>query len=418
MIYSSKTPKYFFLLLYYQKDYKNLHGKYDIIFHVIIYYILEKGVMQTMNLEKIFKNVLWIFTSSRFIENLPDAVILVNSAGLITRANKKARDCFNLTNNDINPAKIEDIIVNGQDTVKYSLRSQKPVLATAKNGEKEFYTELNASRYGSGLIIVLRDVTKLINETINDEKTTRFNGEKNAMLVKLEGDIKAPISSILGFSQGLLDGMGGELSEKQAKYVNIINSNSMDLYNFVDKLLEFSYAESSLYEAEYKNFDIVESIKNTVKSETQQFENKKIEVTFDYDSIDKRTIYIDSKAFNKAIKNILEVSIAMTENGKISLKLEYPDQEDAVSFGLAQNKGYMHLIIKDSGCGIDKSEMKYLCDPYAQLDNGKKHLARALKLGSACILIRRSGGYIDINSEPMQGTAFDIIIPVEKEEDE
>ena len=226
--------------------------------------------MQAMNLEKMFKNVLWTFTSSKTIENLPDSVVFVDAAGFVTRANKRACDCFKLTDDDINPEKLDNFIVDGLEAVRSSLKNQKPVLATARVGEKEFYVELNASRQWSGLCINLRDVTKLINQTENEEKTARFNGEKNALLFKLEGDIKAPITSILGFSQGLLDGLGGDLSEKQTNYIKIINSNSNDLYNFMDKFLEFSYAESSLYEADYKNFDIVEAIKNTVKNYTSK----------------------------------------------------------------------------------------------------------------------------------------------------
>mgnify|MGYP002622203188 CR=1 FL=1 len=374
--------------------------------------------MQIMNLEKMFKNVLWTFTSSKTIENLPDSIVFVDASGYVIRANKKACDCFKLTDDDVNPVKLDNFIIDGLEAVKSSLKNHKPVLATARIGEKEFYVELNASRQWSGLCIILRDVTKLINQVVTEEKIARFNGEKNAMLVKLEGDIKAPITSILGFSQGLLDGIGGELTEKQQKYVKIINSSSNDLYNFIDKFLEFSYAESSLYEADLKNFDIVETLKNIVKSYAKECEEKKLEITLDYDSIEKRTVYSDFKAFQRAFKNIIEVALSQTENGGISLKLNYPDQEDAISYGLAQNKNYMHLSIKDTGNGIDKNEMKYLCDPYAQLENGKRNLSRALKLGSACILIRRSGGYIDINSEVMQGTTYDIIIPVEKEENE
>lgn len=371
-----------------------------------------------MNLEKMFKNVLWTFTSSKTIENLPDSVVFIDSAGFVTRANKKACDSFRLTDDDFNPVKLDSFIVDGFEAVKASLKNQKPVLATANVGEKTFYVELNASRQWSGLCIVIRDVTRLINQTETEEKIARFNGEKNAMLVKLEGDIKAPITSIIGFSQGLIDGLGGELTPKQMKYIKIINSNSNDLYNFMDKLLEFSYAESSLYEPDYKNFDIVEILKDTVKSYIPRIEGKNLEITFDYDAIGKRTVYSDYKAFVHALKNIIEVSLDMTTNGGISFKLNYPDQQDAMSFGLAQSKNYMHLIIADTGSGIEKDEMKYLCDPYTQLDSGKKNLSRALKLGSACILLRRTGGYIDINSEVMKGTTFDIIIPVEKEENE
>jgi hypothetical protein len=61
--------------------------------------------------------------------------------------------------------------------------------------------------------------------------------------------------------------------------------------------------------------------------------------------------------------------------------------------------------------------MRYLCEPYAQLEKGKKNFMRALKLGSATILIKRSEGLFNVNSEVMKGTTFEIILPI-KEKDE
>ena len=58
--------------------------------------------------------------------------------------------------------------------------------------------------------------------------------------------------------------------------------------------------------------------------------------------------------------------------------------------------------------------MKYLCEPYAQLEKGKKNFLRALKLGSASILVKRANGLINITSEIMKGTKFEIILPIEK----
>ena len=62
--------------------------------------------------------------------------------------------------------------------------------------------------------------------------------------------------------------------------------------------------------------------------------------------------------------------------------------------------------------------MKYLCEPYAQLEKGKKNFLRALKLGTASILIKRANGLINIHSEVKVGTKFEIILPIEKEQDE
>lgn len=371
-----------------------------------------------MNLGKLLKNLWWVISASQTINDLPDSIIFIDSKGFVRRANKKAFECFGLTIEDNSPIMLKDFIVEGMDAVYSSLKAQKPVVATASIPGRDFCVELNASKNGSGFCIAIRDLTRLTNEIVTEEKIARFNGEKNAMLVKLDGDIKSPLTSITGFSQGLLDGLGGELTEKQAKYIKIINTNSQELYHFMDKFLEFTEAESSLYEPKYQNFDIVEVFKSIIKEYEPILAEKKLPIDFDYEAIEKRTVYTDLKALQKALRNILEIAISMTDAGYLIVKLKYPDEKTANRFGLNEaeiNKGYLEITVKDTGVGIPEEEMKALCDPYSQLEKGKKHFLRALQLGASSILVKRANGNIYVRSEVMKGTKYTIIIPIEKD---
>lgn len=387
----------------------------------MMYYILQKEVMQIMNLDKVVKNVWWVLTAFKTIDKLPDAVIFADLVGNIRKFNKKAQVMFELEETD-DPAEfvnINDIIKEGSERINESLDLSRPILATATIHGKEFYVELNATHKGKGYCLSIRDLTKLTNEIFNDDKTLRFNGEKNAMLAKLEGDIKSPITSISGFSRGLLDGLGGELTEKQAKYVKIINNNAEELYHFMDKFLEFSKAESSIYDSNYQKFDIIEVFKSTMKDYEQILEEKKITFEFDYEDIEKRSVYTDLNAIKAAFRNIIDVAISMTESGVISLRVTHPNEETCTKYNLSitanKKAAYMHISIKDSGVGIPEEDMKYLCEPYAQLEKGKKNFLRALKLGSSSILIKRANGLFDITSELKFGTKYEIILPIEKE---
>lgn len=376
--------------------------------------------MQIMKLGKLFKNILWVFSAYNTINTLPDAVIYLNNKGIIKNYNKKANELFEFDKNpDI--SNINDIIINGFTQIKTSLANAKPVLATADFAGRQFYVELNTSKKMYGYCVTVRDLTKLTSEIINDEKTQLFNNEKNAMLVKLESDIKSPITSISGFSKGLLDGLGGELSEKQAKYVKIIQNNADELYHFMDKLLEFSKVESSIYEPDYRNFDIVEALKSVAKEFANEFEAKKLGFDIDYDNLEKRNVYSDANVVKNAFRNILKTSISMTETGFVLIKLAHPDPQTCAKYNLDISKNetsYLQILIKDTGIGVPEDEMKYLCEPYAQLEKGKKNFLRALKLGTASILIKRANGLINIQSEVKAGTKFEIILPIEKEQDE
>lgn len=373
--------------------------------------------MQIMNLKKVIRNLWWALTAFKVLEDLPDSVLFIDAGGLLTRANRRAFNCFGLLNEDIDNITIDEFIKDGMALVHLSVKTRKPVVATAQIPGREFYVELNVIQQGEGYCITARDLTRLTDTLDTEDKIARFNGEKNAMLVKLENDIKSPITSINGFSQGLLDGLGGALTEKQAKYIKIINSNSKTLYQFLDKLLEFTYAESSLYTSEYQKFDIVEVFKSIIAEFEDEIKQKKFAFDFNYDLISKRTVYTDLKAIRKIFRNILSESLLMTDTGYIQIELTYPEEQELVNIELA-GKSCMKITLKDTGIGVPEEDMRYLCEPYAQLEKGKKNFQRALKLGSASILVKRINGFINISSEVMRGTVYEIIIPIEKEENE
>ena len=373
--------------------------------------------MQIMKLSRLAKKLWWFLSAYNTINSLPDSVIFVDNTGYIISANKVATKCFNIRNSEI-PLRIKDIIPDGMNIINESIRKKSPISAIAKNNEKEFYIELNAVRKWNCYYITIRDVSKLTNEMNTEKQIARFNGEKNAMLSMIKEDIKSPITSISGFSKGLLDGIGGELTEKQQKYIKIINSNATDLYTYMDKLLEFSCAESSLYASEYANFDIISFTKDILKDFQQSFDDKKLLFNFAYNNIQNRTVYADKRAYEGIIRNILETSYHMTEEGYITLNLGYPDEEAYINFGLAENKQYLQISLKDTSPGIDSKDMRFLCDPYSQIGKGKNNFVRALRLGTASILTKRCEGFIDINSEILQGVMYNIVLPIMKDRNE
>ena len=116
----------------------------------------------------------------------------------------------------------------------------------------------------------------------------------------------------------------------------------------------------------------------------------------------------------KIFENILETSVSMTDSGYIMVTLSQPDEETISQLGFSEGK-YLKLSVKDTGVGIAEEEMKYLCDPYAQLEKGKKNLLRAIRLGTASILTKRTEGYINITSEMMNGAEYNIYIPLKKD---
>ena len=379
-----------------------------------MYYILLKDIMQTMSFEKFVKKVFWFFGSSKWLEEFPDMVIFVDSEGYIVKANDRAESCFNLGINESVSVHIDKIIDDGMNVIQSSIDSGRPVVSTSVVEGAEFPVELNAAKKFGYYCVVIRDNSQLTRDINTSAKITMLNREKNELIVKLENEFVSPITSIMGFSKGLIDGIGGELSEKQLKYIKIINSNSSDLYDFISKFIEFSYSESSLCEVDSQKFDVIETIKNVMKDFDEFAKEKKLDFTLDYGILEKRTIFSDAKVLKTVLSNIIDVSVSNTDLGYVRIQLGLPTEDDFVNFGLRENKSYLSISINDSGNGFESSDMRSLCDPYAQLSKGKKEVMRAFKLGAASILIKRLNGYINVASEPLKGTTYNIVIPTEK----
>lgn len=363
-----------------------------------------------MNFTGLFSNI----NPREVIKNLPDAVLVLDSDGKVVWANDKAAIIFETKAGDLKGLFFNEIVANGLELAEKSYSRRNAVVTGAFTIEgKEFFIEMNVKKYIDQYFVTIRDITAMTNVLANAEKTGRLNKEKNVMLVKLSGEFKSPVQSIIGFSKALLDGLGGEITDKQSKYVKIINKNSNDLLNFIDKFIDYSQAESSLFTLENKPFDLINLLQTVVKSYDNEISTKGLTISYDFEDFNKKTIYSDEKCLKLVLHNIVGTSISLTDIGSITIKIDYPDEEIIKKSNL-KSGSYIKITVSDTGMGLSKSELDGIFEPYTRLEKNHKKIIRSLSLGTAYIIIKRMGGYLNVESQVMKGTIFTIIIPTEK----
>ena len=81
----------------------------------------------------------------------------------------------------------------------------------------------------------------------------------------------------------------------------------------------------------------------------------------------------------------------------------------------ANEKSFLMITVKDAGLGISEADLEDLFDPYAQLDNiDKKNIIRSISFAIIKNVIRMLKGNMWVDTEAMQGTTYNVIIPTEK----
>lgn len=368
-----------------------------------------------------FTNLFSGFNFKEMLKHLPDAVLLLDSNGRIVWANREAEFLFEIDTTEEADYYFDDFVNKGFELASQSASKHVPVIAGASVGENnEFFIELNSSQYEDQFLVTIRDVTAMTKVLANAEKTGKLNKDKNLMLTRLANDFKSPLQSIIGFSNALSDGLGGEISEKQDKYVKIIGKNASELLYFMDKFFEFSKAESNLVKFDLKTFDAVNAVQEVIRSFDSIIFGKKVSINLEYDELASKTVTTDDSVLKTAIKNILDVSLKMTEIGAITVSLFNPDMENVIKRGVKvinqeDNRAYLQISIKDTGTGFKETDLEGLFEPYSQLEKiNKKNFIRSIVLSTVRTLVDRLHGTIWVETEIMKGTTFNIILPVEK----
>lgn len=354
------------------------------------------------------KKILFRTNSIDVEKALPDALVLCGKDGKIQWVNDVAAEIFETSKMHLLTSNISDFIENPMNLISSSVIMHKPVIT--KFVDKEIYFDMTVKEIAEGYVLDFRDAVQ--NSAIaQDDKTEEINREKNNFLLKLANDLKSPIQSIVGFSQAMADGLGGEMSEQQEKYIRIINKNSSELMYFIGKLLELSQTESALKEPDKKTLDVLALVNSVVRFNEQLYKGKEVKISIKPEEDFKKTISTDEEILKNILQDVLEIILKSVDMGEVAITLSNPNDEFISSKNLAPAQ-YTMISLSTSALLLSENDLECMFDPYTILDStNRKNVLRAMVLASVKNLVQSLNGIVWVESQILKNTSFNIIIP-------
>jgi signal transduction histidine kinase len=229
------------------------------------------------------------------------------------------------------------------------------------------------------------------------------NKAKSDFLANMSHELRTPLNAIVGFSEVMLDGLGGQLNEKQTEYANYIFTSANHLLSLINDILDLSKVEAGKMELELSTFPL----KGLIASSLILFREKAYKHNFMMTSSIQEgleTMTGDERKIKQVLYNLLSNATKFTpDNGSIH-----------VSAALTEKQDFVKISVQDTGIGISAADQAILFQPFKQLDSSyaKKYQGTGLGLTLCNNIIKLHGGLMQVESEQGKGSIFSFLIPM------
>jgi signal transduction histidine kinase len=234
-------------------------------------------------------------------------------------------------------------------------------------------------------------------DKINQDHTEKLNffKERQELLKNLSHDFRTPLTSILGYSISLDDGVY-ENEEEQKKYYKIIRKKAEYMTELFDEMMELSRLNTNTFVLKKNDFDITELLREIIIEYLPQLENEKFFIETKIPS--SLIINGDKDRLSRAIRNIIDNVIKHAFHGKyIGFFITKKDEKTIT------------IKIKDKGKGIEKENFRKIFDRFYHIS---AQGGMGLGLSISKEIIESHNGSINVDSTLNTGSIFIIELPI------
>ena len=253
--------------------------------------------------------------------------------------------------------------------------------------------------------IVNQKLKKAKNVTTEALQTAEnANKAKTDFLSNMSHDIRTPMNAIIGITSLIRHDAGNKA--KVIEYADKIDISSQHLLGIINDVLDMSKIEAGKTVFKYSDFSILDFVQELDTIFHSQIYEKKQTLTIIKESIRHEWVNGDQVHLMQIFSNLLSNAIKYTqEGGEIQFLVEECETKSSVY-------AKYRFLVSDNGMGMSADFKETIFDPFTRAESSVTNKIQGTGLGMAITrnLVEAMGGTIDVESEPGQGSCFEVLI--------
>lgn len=227
-------------------------------------------------------------------------------------------------------------------------------------------------------------------------ETHKINQDLEAFSYSVSHDLRAPLRSINGYSQILIEDYAGKIDDEGNRILNIIINNAKKMGQLIDDLLEFSrLGRKEIFRATVDVDDQVATITNELLDREV---NRKIEM-----KIQKLgTATIDPTMMRQVWINLIGNAVKYSRNKEVAV----------IEIGRTEDNDKVTFFVKDNGAGFDMAYMDKLFGVFQRLHKNNEFEGTGVGLALVKRIVERHKGTIWAQAKVGEGATFYFSLPL------
>ena len=272
----------------------------------------------------------------------------------------------------------------------------------------------------------------------SNRRISELLAARERLMLTISHDIKAPVSSILGYlelmSGDVLKGKSNERAitveddgqegneqegnghseqQKVEEYLSNMEQSGQHVLQLVSRLLDFHKLESGAWQMKHSNVNLRDLVNETALSFKPLADGKGLEYHVDNGLPESEVRYIDPYVMRQVMSNLISNAIKYTAKGSVSI-----EAREVAADGYSR----LQFNVIDTGPGIELEDREVIFQDFKQLENSGDPLKRVdgsgLGLAITKGFVEALNGDIRLESEKGTGSRFTIDVPLEFARDE